>query len=130
MLRTTETRNDRTITMMREGTLAISIFNLGEGEPPLGTYHLERRRKSPLANPFYLSEESQRDHVCEMFEEMLSKGHYHGLTLPDKAQQLLHTLELELRERGELSLACWCAPRRCHTESVAKLLIHRVRDLV
>jgi|LakMenE01Jun11ns_1017448.scaffolds.fasta_scaffold9048212_2 hypothetical protein len=68
-------------------------------------------RPSPLGNPFVMKTEADRETVCEQYELWF--------------QENLETLKPYLRnlwrlgvESGELLLGCWCAPKRCHLETV------------
>lgn len=64
-------------------------------------------RGTNWGNPFLMHNESERDYVCSMFE------HYAAWRLtmePDWLKPL----------RGR-SLACWCAPKRCHADTLMRL---------
>lgn len=80
-------------------------------------------RSSPLGNPFHMNKENDRNKVCTQYDKWL-QAH---ATDPDVQEQLLK-LEVELRKTGQLFLACWCAPMRCHAESIALLLLKRLED--
>lgn len=60
-------------------------------------------RGSPWGNPFKIGIDGNRDEVCDMFERV---------TLP--------TLDLEPL-RGK-NLVCFCAPHRCHGDSILAAL--------
>jgi hypothetical protein len=60
-------------------------------------------RGSPWGNPFKIGEHGNRDEVCDLFERV---------TLP--------TLDLEPL-RGK-NLVCFCAPQRCHGDSILRAL--------
>ena len=115
--------------LVSEGALTVLIYNLRNGATPEGIHHLERRSKSPLANPFVMRMEHERDAVCALFHAYLNNKKPKGMVLSIQAHRKLDKLEIELRSKKELELACWCAPKRCHLESVAELLLHRVRDI-
>lgn len=70
-------------------------------------------RKSALGNPYYMKNEAQRDEVCDryqlMFRSILSDN--------SEARKQYNKLLEEARVR-DISLACWCAPKRCHAETI------------
>ena len=61
-------------------------------------------RRSPLGNPFVMRRESERAEVCDKYVEHLRAR----LDLIEQARAL----------RGRV-LGCWCAPRRCHGDTLA-----------
>lgn len=68
---------------------------------------IDHGSRSIWGNPFYLKNESQRDQVCDQYEEYLNKNE----TLLNQ----LHTL------KGK-ALVCWCYPKRCHGNTLIKKL--------
>jgi hypothetical protein len=68
-----------------------------------GGWHL---RGSPLANPFRLGRDGNREEVLAMYRDYL-------LCRPD-----LLALLPEVRGRR---LGCWCLPEACHAEVIAEL---------
>lgn len=64
-------------------------------------------RSSDWGNPFIMHTESMRDHVCEQFERYAK-------------WRLIHEPEWLAPLRGK-NLACWCAPKRCHAETLLRL---------
>lgn len=71
-------------------------------------------RQTPIGNPFYMRSESERDDVCEKFETALYEG-----TLSDEAYTYLHEIIVKAK-KGNVCLTCWCAPKRCHCDSIKK----------
>lgn len=76
-------------------------------------------RPTPLGNPFPMRKESQRDEVCNNYEQWFN----------DKLSQQDPLVLNELRklwvlgkQQGYLNLGCYCAPRRCHADTIAKFL--------
>lgn len=63
-------------------------------------------RRSPFGNPFLLGRDGDRDAVCDAFATYLP-------TRPDLVRRLPEL-------RGKL-LGCWCAPARCHADTLAQL---------
>jgi len=60
-------------------------------------------RGSPWGNPYVLGKDGDRDQVCDLFE-----------------QNVLPTLDLGAL-RGK-DLVCFCAPKRCHGDSILRAL--------
>jgi hypothetical protein len=60
-------------------------------------------RGSPWGNPFVIGKDGSRDDVCDRFEA-----------------EILPTLDIEVL-RGR-DLVCFCAPKRCHGDSILRAL--------
>ena len=75
-------------------------------------------RGSPLGNPFVLGKDGNRDQVCDKyaawFKEQLQVSSYGG---NDAFADLLHLITRNARS-GDVMLECFCAPRRCHCETI------------
>lgn len=94
--------------------MTIEIINSKDFKPsqPFDTY-IDRR--SPVGNPFILKDESQRDLVCDKYYEWFK----HRLRLEDeRIIAHLNTLMDVYKRYGRLRLFCWCAPKRCHGETI------------
>jgi len=91
----------------------ITIHNL-RNEQPFYPWDIRIDRNSHFGNPFYMRDESQRIKVCDQFEEFLPTN--------KKMIGHLEALLLTYKNYGKLRLFCWCAPKRCHGESIIKKL--------
>lgn len=81
------------------------IYNMKDGPLPAGVIRVDRG--TSWGNPFIMYGEYHRDEVCNRFELYAAWR----LTIePDWLKPL----------RGK-SLACWCAPKRCHVETLMRL---------
>ena len=92
----------------------IQIVNMRCNKPTY-PYDIKVDRSSPLGNPFWMNEESQRDIVCDQYETWLQDK------IDTKDQDVLDALEyLKMihARHGKLRLMCWCHPKRCHAESI------------
>jgi len=83
-------------------------------------------RNTPLGNPYYMENESKRDYVCDMYEE------YFKTALRDNPA---FTAELDrlagiYGKYGKLDLFCWCAPKRCHAETIKAYLEQKVTPII
>lgn len=87
-------------------TPARMIYNLKDGPLPVGAVRVDCG--TACGNPFIMHSESQRDQVCDKFEPYAAWR----LTIePDWLKPL----------RGK-HLVCWCAPKRCHAETLRRLV--------
>jgi hypothetical protein len=71
-----------------------------------------------LGNPYWMNDESKRDEVCDKFKLYLKKEF-------EKGNSKVHKRAYELvaiAKKQDLELACFCAPKRCHTESIKELI--------
>jgi len=79
-------------------------------------------RKSALGNPFYMHSEAERDRVCEQyaayFQQRIAKNNP-----GDPFIQELKRIQQLYKQYGKLRLFCWCAPKRCHAETIRDYLI-------
>ena len=103
-------------------------------------------RRSVLGNPFELCGESSRIDVCDAYEvyfddvvhrwfnpvqaagDMVSSEGW-GVTLakswvrPNRCDFMAELARLQsLALSGSLGLGCWCAPKRCHCDTIASHL--------
>lgn len=82
-----------------------TIYNMRNGPLPVGVVKVERG--TDYGNPFIMHDESQRDQVCNAFDDYAK---WRLTYQPDWLKPL----------RGK-GLACWCAPKRCHAETLMRL---------
>jgi len=66
-------------------------------------------RRTKWGNPFILGKDGDRDEVCDKYEEYIRHG---------EGNWLLDHLD-ELKDKV---LGCWCAPKRCHGDTLIKLV--------
>jgi hypothetical protein len=105
-------------------------------------------RRSVLGNPFGMCMESDRDAVCDGYSEYFDLvlmawdpltaaekiAGEHGLTLAYnwnpptfvRFKDELARLEESLVKDGALGLGCWCAPKRCHCDTIAAYLMGKL----
>ena len=72
-------------------------------------------RSSVLGNPFYMSNESMRDEVCDKYQQYFDKK------VTEKTDDaFMNELRriYKLAKHNKVYLACWCAPKRCHAETI------------
>ena len=71
-------------------------------------------KASPLGNPFILNREEDRDSVVKKYRDWLSEN------LKEGSEQLkeLRRLIVIYKETDQLSLVCYCSPKRCHGDVI------------
>jgi uncharacterized Rmd1/YagE family protein len=101
-------------------------------------------RYSDLGNPFFMRYEEERDAVCDAFREyfyqslslkneivdLQSIAKRYGVVVsynwtPRKTEQIhkaIERLENHLKLKPDLTLLCWCKPKRCHVDTIAEYL--------
>ncbi len=75
-------------------------------------------RPSPLGNPYIMRDENQRGLVIAMYETWLRKQLLQDTPQKKEMQRLV---DLYVKWHT-LTLVCWCAPKRCHAEVIAKIV--------
>ncbi|MCK5127594.1 MAG: DUF4326 domain-containing protein [candidate division Zixibacteria bacterium] len=99
--------------------MTIEIININDLKPSQ-IYDIYIDRRSALGNPFILKDESQRDLVCDKYYEWFN----HKLKQKDeKVMFNLDVLRDIHRVYGKLRLFCWCAPKRCHGETIKNYIL-------
>lgn len=104
--------------------------------------HVKVDRSSALGNPYRMScgSAGERDTVCDSYAVYFSamvnndKALLESLEIPSwykapwfrsKFMQALGILITRFREYRSLKLFCWCAPDRCHAETIRDyVLLH------
>ena len=83
-------------------------------------YDVRVDRANPiLGNRFRMTSESDRDKVCDMYEVWFNEQ------LAKQNEVLLNELRrlyVIYKRCGKLRLFCWCAPKRCHAETIRNFL--------
>lgn len=102
--------------------MKIEIKNLRNGFNNSPTaFRVDRR--SVVGNPFFMGSESQRDEVCNKYET-----YFNDVLLKDeKALNYLRNMYRALKKHGHIELYCWCAPKRCHAETIRNFLLKFVK---
>lgn len=81
------------------------------------------RYNKVLGNPFFMVNETQRDFVCIQYEKWLKDK------LINKDQDVINELKRICdiyRQHGVLRLFCWCHPKRCHAETIKRIVEFKV----
>lgn len=90
-------------------------------------YHNEYcGRGSPLGNPFPITEEHSRDYVCDAYIPYLKKwANVPNHPIRNRMKELL---KIHLSGKP-INLQCYCAPRRCHCETIRELILNAAENL-
>ena len=75
-------------------------------------------RGSPLGNPFRMNGETDRDRVCDRYETWFTQK------VKERDVRVMNELRrlYRLAQLGDLVLGCYCAPKRCHGETIKRFL--------
>jgi len=79
------------------------VYNMRTKGWPINAKKVDR--STPYGNPFIMTNESQRDKVCDQFEAWIRQP-----------------LQAKIRAQAKADLKgcdllCWCAPKRCHADT-------------
>lgn len=76
-------------------------------------------RPSPLGNPFIMHTEADRDKVCDLYEQWVRQQ------IAEKNSAVCNELNriYKLAKTHPIALGCFCAPKRCHAETIRQLLL-------
>jgi aminoglycoside phosphotransferase (APT) family kinase protein len=101
----------------------IQIKNLRNTKPSTAYDVVICRGKSPLGNPFYLddvNDKVKRDEVCDKYEVRFNEqlAQYNAAVIAE-----LQRLTTLYRQYGKLNLFCFCAPKRCHGETIRAYIL-------
>ena len=75
---------------------------------------------SPLANPFTVKKESERDGAIAQYDDWLFEKCQDPMS---NEYEFLMEIKDFLLENQSVILACWCSPKKCHSEIVAEYII-------
>ncbi len=77
-------------------------------------------RTTMMGNPITMQGEETRDFVCDEYATWFEEQ----LNLVCNQNIITHFLKLVALHKlyGKLRLFCWCAPKRCHAETIKKFI--------
>lgn len=103
--------------------MAITVVNKYK-EPD----HIYCGRGSALGNPFFMTRNSQqqRDYVCDLYEEYFQNQVERKVTVFMAA-----LLDIQNKAmKGNVNLGCFCAPKRCHCDTIKKYVDNKLKEAV
>jgi hypothetical protein len=98
----------------------IRVINLRNYKLNEGEVLVKIDRSSALGNPFYMSNESQRDLVCDKYEtyfDTITSNYLNSASkISDKDMRFMKEIAriMHIAKTKDVALACWCFPKRCH----------------
>ena len=102
----------------------IEIKNLRNHEFHNEPWQFRVDRGTPVGNPYYMHDESERDAVCNKYEL-----HFKWLLVhSDQAKEYLNSMLDALKQYGHIELYCWCAPKRCHARTIRGWLNAQIKN--
>lgn len=102
----------------------IQIKNLKK-EKPKNPWDVRIDRKfSILANIYAMKNESERDKVCDDYKVYFK----YEMENDDEFRQEIYRLVDIYLCHDKLNLFCWCAPLRCHGETIAKQIKEEIKE--
>ena len=75
-------------------------------------------RKSVLGNPYFMQNEKWRDEVCDKYELWFTVKY----ETDESIIKELRLMKIRYVMYGKLRLFCWCAPKRCHAQTIKQYL--------
>lgn len=76
-------------------------------------------RPNPLGNPFPMRGEATRDAVCDQYQQWFeTKVKSNDPAVMTELRKLYRIWKRD----GQLNLVCWCAPKRCHCDTIKQFL--------
>lgn len=94
----------------------------GGTEAEDGEYVIDVCRPHPLGNP-YTFRHGDRDTICDLYESWLHDVYSLGLKCATgpKVFNAINNIAARHKAGERIALRCWCAPKRCHAESIKRL---------
>lgn len=96
----------------------IRIVNLRNYKLNEGEVLIKVDRSSVLGNPFYMSDESKRDEVCDKYYNYFcNKVNIKDIAFMNELRRIY-----KIAKVNDVALGCWCFPKRCHSEVIKSFL--------
>lgn len=115
---------------VNSSSLNITVHSLRDSKSDK-PWRVKVDRSSVLGNPFTMGadgkDESKRDEVCELYHKYLTEA------IRDKDEEIseeLNRLFIIFRKYKKLELFCWCAPKRCHGDSIKQIIEEAIFKMV
>lgn len=87
--------------------------------------HIKVDRETPVGNPYHMRDESQRDLACDRYQEWFEIQ----MEQDNEFSRYINNI-LKIAREHNIALACWCAPKRCHAETIKKYLEQKLQEEV
>jgi hypothetical protein len=99
----------------------IEIMNLKSGRMT-EKFDMKIDRSSPVGNPTEIDQLHDRNAVCEMFDMDFGRQMENPYF-----EAYVQSLVRIYTRHGRLRLWCWCAPKRCHGETIKAFIERQVQ---
>lgn len=80
-------------------------------------------RPGPLGNPFILGQDGTREQVIAKYRTWLQALWFDDCGPNPQKTELTRLIDL-YKDKGTLTLVCWCAPKACHGDVIREAIIH------
>lgn len=95
------------------------VVSVGKVNKPVGhLINIRCDRQSVLGNPYYMENESMRDHVCDAYAHHFNDKVKTCGPFRDEVKRIF----LIVKGGGNVNLQCWCAPKRCHCDTIKSFI--------
>ncbi len=96
------------------------------------TTHIYCGRGTALGNPFFMQNESERDKVCDQYQDWFYShvdevSWLQGDHPNPQTEQLRNIYYSALK--NDVNLGCFCAPKRCHCDTIKHFLDNKIDEL-
>jgi hypothetical protein len=84
-------------------------------------------RGSALGNPYQMKNKSkeERNRVCNEYEKYIKEEIKNNQEIKNQLNLIWNTV----RKHGEAKIGCFCAPKRCHCETIKEILENKFNEL-
>jgi hypothetical protein len=98
----------------------IRIINLRDYKLNEGEVLIKVDRSTALGNPFHMNNNSdeERDRVCNDYKVYFKNEVLNHFS---RAIKILDDIKEKLKQ-NDVTLGCWCFPKRCHAETIKEYL--------
>jgi hypothetical protein len=102
----------------------VIVINKYTAKPNQNVKRIYIGRGSPLGNPWVISDLDTRDMVCEWHEHSIRKEWSEALNGGPKTPMINEIIAIANRVKNgeQIALECFCKPKRCHGDFIAKLI--------
>ena len=99
----------------------IRIDNIRTYKPCSNEISIKIDRSTPLGNPYYMKDGTERDYVCDKYAAYLAASCDSNADIARELNRIADALT-----RSDVVLLCWCYPKRCHGEEIIKLIKEKI----
>ena len=100
----------------------MAVGRISVGLVTKGTRYFDMRvdRASVLGNPFVMKNKTQaeRDRVCNEYEEYFNIE----VKKPGAFRDKVISIYTMVKNGCDINLQCWCAPKRCHADTIKQFI--------